>query len=132
MAWRERVRSRRSDYNPWMAEKMPVILILFDAVRKRAYWLAVKDYFRDNTARRPQKGAKTVRVRIAMGLTLDRRAIARMRAMRNELGAGKGDGRKRGRSLFTSALVWNLPRPHFRLASDRSDRTSLHEHRRKR
>ena len=46
------------DYNLWMAEKMPVILILFDAARRRAYWLAVKDYFRENAGGRPQKGAK--------------------------------------------------------------------------
>ena len=64
---------------------MPVILILFDAVRRRAYWLAVKDYFRKNAAGRPQKNAKTVRVRVAMGQSVSRRAIARMRAMKNEL-----------------------------------------------
>jgi hypothetical protein len=73
------------DYNLWMAEKMPVILILFDAARRRAYWLAVKDYFRENGGGHPQKGAKTVRVRVAMGQSLNRRAIARIRAMKNEL-----------------------------------------------
>jgi hypothetical protein len=73
------------DYNLWMAEKMPVLLILFDAARRRAYWLAVKDYFRENAGRRPQKGAKTVRVRVATGQSLHRRGVARMRAMKNEL-----------------------------------------------
>src|SRR5947209_676903 len=29
------------DYQLWVLEKMPVILILFDASRKRAYWLAI-------------------------------------------------------------------------------------------
>src|SRR5438876_6756241 len=29
------------DYNLWMLERMPVMLILFDACRSRAYWLDV-------------------------------------------------------------------------------------------
>src|SRR5262245_60185753 len=33
------------DYNLWIQEKLPVILILFDASRRRAYWLAIQDYF---------------------------------------------------------------------------------------
>src|SRR6267378_4239654 len=52
------------DYNLWMLETMPVILILFDASRGRAYWLAVKNYFREDAARQPKKGAKTARVRV--------------------------------------------------------------------
>jgi hypothetical protein len=31
------------DYNLWMFEEMPVILILFDASRSRAYWVYVQD-----------------------------------------------------------------------------------------
>jgi Domain of unknown function (DUF4365) len=73
------------DYNLWMAEKMPVILVLFDAGRRRAYWLAVKDYFRQDVARRPPRGAKTIRVRVDGRQSLNRRAIARMRAMKNDL-----------------------------------------------
>src|ERR1700688_1495086 len=43
------------DYNLWMLERMPVILILFDASRKRAYWLSVQSYFSEELARRPRK-----------------------------------------------------------------------------
>jgi hypothetical protein len=46
------------DYNLWMLEKVPVILVLFDATRRRAYWLHVQGYFRTDPARRPKKGAK--------------------------------------------------------------------------
>jgi hypothetical protein len=53
------------DFNLWMLEKPPVILVLYDASRKRAYWLAVQRYFRADPARRPKQGAKTVRVRVA-------------------------------------------------------------------
>src|SRR5438445_10924315 len=33
------------DYNLWMLEEMPVVLVLFDASRRRAYWLAIQPYF---------------------------------------------------------------------------------------
>src|SRR6476620_11209808 len=52
------------DYNLWMVEEMPVILILYDATRKRAYWLSVQKYFSADATRLPRKDAKTVRVRV--------------------------------------------------------------------
>jgi hypothetical protein len=72
------------DYNLWMLEKMPVILILFDATRRRAYWLHVQGYFREDMARRPRKGAKTVRVRVPEGRVVNRRAIALIRDLKWE------------------------------------------------
>ena len=48
------------DYNLWIQEEMLVVLILFDASRRRAYWLAVQRYFKEDAARQPQKGAKTI------------------------------------------------------------------------
>src|ERR1700722_6878843 len=41
------------DYNLWMREEMPVILILFDATRRRAFWLPVHRFFREDEARAP-------------------------------------------------------------------------------
>src|SRR5205807_879728 len=52
------------DYNLWMLDKTPVVLVLFDASRRRAYWLAVQRYFREGAGRPPKKGAKSVRVRV--------------------------------------------------------------------
>jgi hypothetical protein len=60
---------------------MPVILILFDAARRRAYWLPIKEYFREDPARQPRKGARTVRVHVPTRQVLNRRAIARMREL---------------------------------------------------
>jgi hypothetical protein len=51
------------DYNLWRVEDMPVILILYDATNKKAYWLDVQEYFVEDAARRPKRGAKTIRVR---------------------------------------------------------------------
>jgi hypothetical protein len=80
------------DYNLWMLEEIPVILILFDASRKRAYWLLIQRYFREDVARRPKKGAKTVRVHVPRRQVVNRRAIARMRDLKGgTLGYPKGE-----------------------------------------
>ena len=73
------------DYNLWTLEKMPVILILFDAGRKRSYWLDIKDFFRQDSARRPRKGARKVRVRVPKRQPVDRQAIATMRNSKRDL-----------------------------------------------
>jgi len=72
------------DYNLWMRENVPVILILFDANRRRAYWLPVQRYFGDALSRQPGKGAKTVRVRVPRRQVVNRRAITTMRKLKGE------------------------------------------------
>ena len=81
------------DYNLWMLEEFPVVLILFDASRKRAGWLDIHRYFDEDETRRPKKGAKTVRVRIPMRQVVNRRAIAKIRILKEEAGAGLGGGK---------------------------------------
>ncbi len=70
------------DYHLWLLEIMPVVLVLFDASRRKAYWLSVQDYFREDPSRRPRKGVKTVRIRIPSHQTVTRRAVERMRALK--------------------------------------------------
>jgi hypothetical protein len=70
------------DYNLWIREKMPVIFILYDATRRRAFWLAIQQYFRAEVAGRPRKGARSVRIRIPRRQVVNGRAIANMRAMK--------------------------------------------------
>ena len=72
------------DYNLWMFDKAPVILILYDASRKRAYLLPIQQYFREDAARRPKKGVKSVRVRVAKRQIVNRRAIAKIRDLKGE------------------------------------------------
>src|SRR5205814_9610024 len=69
------------DYNLWMLEDMPVILILFDASRRRAYWLAVQRYFREDSDRGRKKGAKTVRVPVPRRQTVSGRASRQIRGV---------------------------------------------------
>ena len=72
------------DFNLWMAEEFPVFLVLFDASRRRAWWLDVQRYFQEEVKRRPKKGAKSVRVRIPNRQVMNRRAIATMRNLKME------------------------------------------------
>jgi hypothetical protein len=73
------------DYNLWVREEAPVLLILFDATRRRAFWLPVQRYFREGASRQPRKGAKTVRVRVPQRQIVNRSAIAAMRALKWEV-----------------------------------------------
>src|SRR5262245_22875442 len=52
------------DYNLWMLEMSLVVLVLFDATRRRASWLAIQKYFLKDATRQPKKGAKSVRVQV--------------------------------------------------------------------
>jgi Domain of unknown function (DUF4365) len=70
------------DCNLWIHEEMPVVLILFDASRRKAYWLAVQRYFQEEAARQPKKGAKTVRVQISGRRAVNRRAIKTIRELK--------------------------------------------------
>jgi len=72
------------DYHLWKLERTPVILILFDASRRKAYWLFIQSYFREEPARQPKKGAKTVRVRVPRRQIVNGRAIAKMRTLKGE------------------------------------------------
>jgi Domain of unknown function (DUF4365) len=72
------------DYNLWRAEVVPVVLILFDAGARRAYWLLIQQYFQENPSLRPQMGAKTIRVHISSGQSVNRRAIQKIRTAKEE------------------------------------------------
>ena len=72
------------DYNLWMLEEMPVILILFDASRRRAYWVCVQSYFGKDAARQPRQGVKSVRVRVPRRQPVTPRAIAAWRDLKRQ------------------------------------------------
>jgi hypothetical protein len=70
------------DYNLWMVESAPVFLVLFDATRRRAYWLHVQPYFRNDASRQPKKGAGTARVDVSRRQAISRRGVATMRELK--------------------------------------------------
>jgi hypothetical protein len=80
------------DYNLWMMEEMPVILVLYDASQRRAHWLAVQAYFRQDIKRRPKRGARSVRVRVPRRQVVNRRAVALWRDLKWQArGGARGD-----------------------------------------
>jgi hypothetical protein len=72
------------DYNLWRVERMPVILVLYNATRGKAYWLDVQRYFEADSSRQPRKGAKTIRVRVPHRQIFNRRAVPMMRMRKEE------------------------------------------------
>jgi hypothetical protein len=80
------------DYNLWTLEEMPVILILFDASRRRAYWLDVRKYFREDAARQPKNGARTVRVRVPSRQSVSLKAVATWRDLKGKACPGPRGG----------------------------------------
>ena len=69
------------DYNLWRIERLPVVLVLYDAGTRRAYWVHVQDFFAEQT-RQPRKKAKTVRVLVHRRKRLNGRAIETIRAIK--------------------------------------------------
>jgi hypothetical protein len=78
------------DHNLWKVERSPVILVLFDAGRRRAFWVHVQGYFADHLFRQPRKGAKTIRLLIPGGQVVSRRAVARWRKTKGAVAAHYG------------------------------------------
>ncbi len=72
------------DYNLWISEKVPVVLVFYAAVERKAYWQEIGRYFFDDETRRPAGRAKSVRVAIPTGQGMDRTAIAELRRRKNE------------------------------------------------
>lgn len=72
------------DYNLWVREVSPVVLILYDATSEVAYWLPIQRYFKEPATRPRKRGAKTVRIRVPLKNALTRPAIAEMRRLKWE------------------------------------------------
>jgi hypothetical protein len=62
------------DYDRWRLERVPVILVLYEAATNRAFWLHVQEYER-LSLRGSRAGAKSVRVRFEMDQRLNLRAM---------------------------------------------------------
>jgi Domain of unknown function (DUF4365) len=73
------------DYNLWTKETMPVVLVVFEARKRRAWWLYVQRYFAEQPSRVPKKGAKTIRVFVPAKQRLGPKTIAAMRKWKQDI-----------------------------------------------
>jgi hypothetical protein len=73
------------DYHGWMAQAMPVFLILYDAQGDRAYWRYVQGYFESDPSRRPKEGAQSVMVRIPADNLFGDAAVDYVRARKQDI-----------------------------------------------
>jgi hypothetical protein len=49
-------------YHLWRLEPMPVFLVLFDPVRRRAFWLYLQAYFARHPPPKPEARSLTLRI----------------------------------------------------------------------
>jgi hypothetical protein len=68
-------RIARSDLLRWLAEPMPLILIVYDAQRDAAWWLYVQQHFRALPGFNLFRAGKTVTTYIPAGQRLDQQAV---------------------------------------------------------
>jgi hypothetical protein len=81
------------DYRHWTAEGYPVFLIVYDAIDRKAYWIHVQQYFKDDKSRGPGKRATTVTVRIPVANEMSESTIDYMRARKTAFMASLTLGR---------------------------------------
>jgi hypothetical protein len=74
-----RLSIRIEDYNLWRDEPMPVFLVLYDAAKRKAYWLYLQQYFEEDRAREPRAGARSVWLRVPAANRMSRRTIRYLR-----------------------------------------------------
>ena len=89
-------RIKREHYNLWVKARMPVLLILYDAREKKAYWLYVQAYFAEDPSRRPRGGVKTLTARIPLANEFTEGTVDYMRARKAAILAQLGEGNHHG------------------------------------
>jgi hypothetical protein len=73
------------DHGLWCEEPMPVILVLYDAARRRAYWLYIQEYFEQDARRKPRPNARSIRLRVPIRNRMSCRAVQSMRGRKRRV-----------------------------------------------
>jgi hypothetical protein len=68
----------RRDLRLWLAETFPVILVVYDGKRHRAYWLDVQAYFGAKPTAELFLAGETINVHVPIANRLNRRSLTRM------------------------------------------------------
>ncbi len=76
---------RTSDIDYWLGERLPVMLILYDALAQIAYWLHVQDYFQKLNAYDPAQNEKTVTVYFSSTDVVDMHTMREFARIKSEV-----------------------------------------------
>src|SRR5260370_38015510 len=68
----------RADLKWWLSELVPVVLVVFDAKKTRAYWLCVQEYFDELKDFNLSAAAETITVRIPVSNRVHSKAMRRL------------------------------------------------------
>lgn len=74
----------RREVVAWLRQSLPVILVVYDVVAERAYWLHVQAYFAAQPGFNIFEAAETMTIRIPRTAVLDVAAVRRIAALRDE------------------------------------------------
>lgn len=77
----------RRDLRCWLSEAFPVILVVYDGRRDRAFWLDVQAYFTDRSAADLFLAGETINVHIPVANRFARRAVRGIVRRKNALQA---------------------------------------------
>jgi hypothetical protein len=77
------VRMEWRDLLFWLNERMPGILVIYDAIQDRAWWVHLQETLRTITRKSRQRLAETVTLSIPLGNLLDEAAIRRFAGLRD-------------------------------------------------
>ena len=75
----------RSDLIFWLAQPIPVILIVYDAKKHQAYWLYVQSYFRKQPDFNLFAAGKTITVNVSTSNIVNPNAMRRFARFRNRI-----------------------------------------------
>jgi hypothetical protein len=76
---------KRKHYTLWKREPMPVILVVFDSVKERAFWLYFQDYLENKLTRKIKKNAASITVNIPIRNKLNRRSVKKLQTFKNNV-----------------------------------------------
>lgn len=77
------VRMEWRDLLFWLNERMPGILVVYDAMQERAWWLHLQEALRRIKHKKPSRPAASVTFHIPLGNPLDEAAIRRFAKLRD-------------------------------------------------
>ena len=78
------IRVEWGDLLLWLNEPMPVVLVVYDAMEDKAYWLHVQEYFRERSWAARTGMTNTISLRVPIVNVLDEAAVRLFARFRDE------------------------------------------------